>query len=303
MAISDSQKLDYLWKKIAYTAAKTDTLSNKLGANEAIASPMLNRGDLTWMQASLIPDSQPSTSDDIVTVYKDSLSNTVECDPDNTATQYRTWKTNLTDWIGPQFGASYLVKVFVDTAGSSTPESTGTRLFPTGSGNNDEWFFDYQAGVLNFIGTNLPNGINFSGKSIFIVGARYSGNVGVSTVSHLENVANVSFSAANVFIDSSTKSSVSSGSDTIVSSFDKDTFNYAKLMINVKDLINGQYQSSEVLLVHDGTDVKLTEYAIVHTSDEPVATFNASIDSSNVNITTSASSANNTISILRFLDS
>ena len=29
--------------------------------------------------------------------------------------------------------------------------------------------------MLNFIGTNLPNGVNFSGKSVYIEGARYTG--------------------------------------------------------------------------------------------------------------------------------
>ena len=45
--------------------------------------------------------------------------------------------------------------------------------------NNDEWFFDYESGVLNFIGTNFPNGKSFSGKSVYIKGARYIGAFGV----------------------------------------------------------------------------------------------------------------------------
>ena len=54
-------------------------------------------------------------------------------------------------------------------------------MFAVGSGNNDEWLFDYQSGVLNFIGTNLPNGVNFTGKSVYIAGARYIGSKGVGT--------------------------------------------------------------------------------------------------------------------------
>ena len=41
MAISDNQKLDYLFKKIGYGATKTDLNANKLAANEAIPSPLL----------------------------------------------------------------------------------------------------------------------------------------------------------------------------------------------------------------------------------------------------------------------
>ena len=57
--------------------------------------------------------------------------------------------------------------------------SISNKVFVTGSGNNDEWFFDYQSGVLNFIGTNLPNGKSFSGNSVYVEGARYTGSFGV----------------------------------------------------------------------------------------------------------------------------
>ena len=57
-------------------------------------------------------------------------------------------------------------------------------MFATGSGNDDEWFFDYQAGTLHFIGTNLPNGVSFTGKSVYISGGRYTGEFGIGTVSN-----------------------------------------------------------------------------------------------------------------------
>ena len=41
MAISDTQKVDFLWKKIAFAKAKTDTNANKKGPNEANPSPLL----------------------------------------------------------------------------------------------------------------------------------------------------------------------------------------------------------------------------------------------------------------------
>ena len=39
MAISNDQKLDYLFKKVGFGVSKTDTNANKLAANEAIPSP------------------------------------------------------------------------------------------------------------------------------------------------------------------------------------------------------------------------------------------------------------------------
>ena len=41
---------------------------------------------------------------------------------------------------------------------------------------------DYESGVLNFIGTNLPNGHTFTGKSVYIEGCRYTGTFGVGSL-------------------------------------------------------------------------------------------------------------------------
>ena len=182
MAITDAKKVDYLWKKIGYGATKTDTNANKAAPNEAIASPLLLRGDKTWNQASNIPASQPGSSSGVVTVYPTSAPN--ETTADATSTTSRSWKTGLTDWIPPEFGASYGVKVYIHTAGDAgNAAGSGTRVFAAGSGNNDEYFFDYQSGVLHFIGTNLPNGVNFSGKTVYICGARYTGTLGLQNFS------------------------------------------------------------------------------------------------------------------------
>jgi hypothetical protein len=301
MAISDDQKLDYLWKKIAFAATKTDTNANKLAANEAIPSTFLNRGDTLWNQADQIPAARPSTSSGVVTVYSDSTNNTVETTADGTSTQYRTWKTGLTNWIPPEYGASYLVSVYVSGTSDSAPETNGTRLFTTGSGNNDEWFFDYASGVLNFIGDNLPNGINFTNKTIYIKGARYTGTIGVEQLGSLSAVDTLTFSTSGAVIDSAIASNVAIGESTI-STWNKDNFNFAKLIVNTEDITYGQYQSSEVLLVHDGVDVKLTEYALIHTSTNPMITFNAHIESDSIVLKANANSANNTIKIVRILN-
>jgi len=183
VAISDSQKVDYLWKKLGYGATKTDTNGRKKAPNEAIVSPLLIRGDKVWAEAGFIPIVKPSSDYErvpgeiIVKVYDDNTGNTVETTEDGTSTALRTWITGITDWIPPEFGSTYQVKVFIDNASASNPESTGTQIFATGSGNDDEWFFDYQSGVLHFIGTNLPSSLS-STKRIYIVGATYTGVFG-----------------------------------------------------------------------------------------------------------------------------
>ena len=178
MAITDAKKVDYLWKKIGYGATKTDTNANKAAPNEAIASPLLLRGDKTWNQANLIPATKPGSSSGVVTCYL--TSSPVETTADGTSTTSRTWKTGTTDWIPPEFGSTYGVKVYIHTSSDAgNAGSISNQVFAAGSGNNDEWFFDYQSGVLHFIGANLPNGVNFSGKSVYISGARYTGTLGL----------------------------------------------------------------------------------------------------------------------------
>jgi hypothetical protein len=210
----ESQKLDYLWKKVGYGVAKTSIpppgSGSKEAYNESIPSPLLYRGDLVWTNSGDIPASPPSNTTSIVQVYKDGggggYSATVQCTEDFTAPDNQTWKTNLTNWIPTQFGDNYLVVVYVDTTGSTTPQTTGTRLFQTGSGSDDTWFFDYQAGILNFNGATIPSVIagGISGKSVFIVGYRYVGPIGVVGNAVLGNLTisntTISSSLANATI-------------------------------------------------------------------------------------------------------
>ena len=197
MAIQDSQKVDYLWKKLGYSATKTDTNANKKAPNEAIASPLLMRFDTMWSQSASIPSTLPASSAGVVTVYP--TSNPLETTLDGTATANRTWKTGLADWISPEFGSTYQVKVYIHTASDAVGATGGDQVFATGSGNDDEWFFDYQSGVLHFIGTNLPNGVNFTGKSVYVAGARYTGAFGVGSAGGDDaDIADFEFSGTTI---------------------------------------------------------------------------------------------------------
>ena len=89
---------------------------------------------------------------------------------------------NLTNWIAPSFGATYQVKIYAAGASESTPQTNGTQLYETGSGSDDQWYFDYQSGVLHFIGNNLPAEIGTSTANvIYAAGARYIGATGIGS--------------------------------------------------------------------------------------------------------------------------
>lgn len=212
---NESQQIDYLWKKLGYGVAKTAGTTGagaKQAYNESIASPLLYRGDLIWTQSGSIPASPPSGTTSIVEVYKDgggAYSPSVECSEDLTSPDNQTWLTNLANWIPTQFGDNYLVQIYAANVGVANPQTVGTQLFQSGSGNDDTWFFDYQAGVLNFNGANIPSVITggVAGKSIYVVGYQYVGIVGLSggaatgtSISNGTSNVNVVSSGGNVTV-------------------------------------------------------------------------------------------------------
>ena len=178
MAITDAKKVDYLWKKLGYGATKTDTNAAKKGPNEAIASPLLLRGDKVWNQANGIPATMPGSNTDVVTVYLTTAPD--ECAEDTTATTSRSWKTGLTDWIPPEFGSTYGVKVYIHTAGQMRVLPRQVEL---------EFMRPVQVTMMNFsliinlvyytllVLTYLME-LPFQENHVYVSGARYTGTIG-----------------------------------------------------------------------------------------------------------------------------
>ena len=77
MAISQSQKVDFLYKKLGFTKTKTGlsvdgTISGtkKAGFGEAIASPLIIADGSVWNQSELIPTTPPGSDTSIVKGYR-----------------------------------------------------------------------------------------------------------------------------------------------------------------------------------------------------------------------------------------
>ena len=190
MAASTEQKLDYLLKKIGYTASKTglaedSSLSGtkKAPFAEAIPSPLVTPSTTIWNESALIPTTPPGSDTAQVRVYLAGTSGhrmTVDSTVSGSRAfiAYSTYNNTSTailgDWIDPQFGDAYIIKVY-----KGDPNSGGTLLSAAGAGSNDTWFFDYSSGVLNFNGTVIPSGV--TDTNIYIVGYRYIGVKGLST--------------------------------------------------------------------------------------------------------------------------
>lgn len=75
----------------------------------------------------------------------------------------------------------------------------------------------------------------------------------------------------------------------IVDSNDKAVMCSAKYLMQVSS--GNQNQISEILVVHDGTNSKLTEYGILSTASEPLARFDTDILGNNVRVVAAMTSA------------
>jgi len=197
MAVSQAQIVDLLYKQ-AFGVTKTDTAQNKSPSNESIPSPALNRGDTAWTQADAIPNPAAAVTS-IVQAYVGA--NAVETIADNTTVPiggiYPTWKTQLTNWIPQEFGATYVVQVWVDNTAAANPTVTGTQIFADGSGGTGQFYYNYESGVLNFIGETIPAALT-AGKVLYIVGYRYVGLTGVTNLPSGTDIGNIQITGSNI---------------------------------------------------------------------------------------------------------
>ena len=194
MAASQQQKVDFLLKKIGYSASKTgraedDTVTwdGGSGSNtkkkpfaEPIPSPLVIPSTSIWSDSSLIPGTPPAASAHPVGIH--TVGNPYRLTHDATVgINTRTFIARSThgnqtasidgNWIDAQFGAEYAVRVFKDDATVGSNE-----LAQAGASESETWFFDYSSGILNFNGSTLPAGIGTD--NIYLVGYRYTGGTG-----------------------------------------------------------------------------------------------------------------------------
>ncbi len=200
MTIAIAQYVDLLFKKLQ-GVAKTANSTTKGASNESIASPAFIRGDVVWMQADKIT----STAAAIGNIANARTNgNSVECIADITVPPIGgirpTWLSNTAYWIPQEFGPTWLPKVFVGPTGAANIQSTGTQIFTAGIGGVGEYFFDTQAGVLNFIGETIPSVLT-AGNVVYISGYEYIGAIGVTNNPGNVNIGNLTI--ANTTISTS----------------------------------------------------------------------------------------------------
>ena len=207
MAASQEQKVDFLLKKIGYVQSKTGIAEDssisgtkKAPTEESKPSPLVVPSTSIWADSTLVPSTPPTSNTSYVGIY--TAANAFQLTHDNTVAGNRTFIARSTfgnqsssisgDWIDPSFGADYAVQVY-----KGDPDSGGVSLSPTGSGNSDEWFFDYSSGILNFNGTNVPSGITTS--NVYLIGYKYTGAKGAKPAAGIGIFSTLSVSGISTF--------------------------------------------------------------------------------------------------------
>lgn len=186
MAILDSEKIDFLWKKIIYGVTKTASAAAKFGSNETIASPTPVLPSSVWQRG----DDIPATPEANAFIQAYAGASRIRATNDPTAPANVAWlatttandlESRATNFIPPTFGSGYAVKVFIGDPNIGP----AARIFPDTTG--EEWVFDYAAGVLIFTGT-IPAGkaatigsgtVSVAGQGVYLELYRYIGPTGV----------------------------------------------------------------------------------------------------------------------------
>jgi len=160
MALTDSQKVDILWKSLQKRATSSTAKAFYEEANYSVSSVM---GSQIWSQAEQIPTPAVASSSAVISYHASVL-----LSEDVTVTGQKSFKTPLTDWIHPSIDGSYQVRVYQNNGSGGL----GAEVPPT---DTSDWVFDYNSGTLTFFGTNTSHV-----KPYLIKGWRYIGLKGVS---------------------------------------------------------------------------------------------------------------------------
>ena len=200
MAVSIAQYVDLLFKKLQ-GVSKTANSTVKSASNESIASPAFIRGDIIWMESNQIP----ATAQAVSGIANARINaNSVQCVADTTGPPiggiYPTWLSNVEYWIPQEMGATWLPKIYVGPAAAANIQATGTQIFAAGIGGVGEYYFDTQAGVLNFIGETIPTVLT-AGNVVYVSGYEYVGAIGVTNQPGNISIGNLQISNTTITTD------------------------------------------------------------------------------------------------------
>ena len=82
---------------------------------------------------------------------------------------------------------------------------------------------------------------------------------------------------------------------TAIMEFAAADFRTAKLIVQITNTVTGEYQSEEIMLIHDGSSAEFVEYGIIFTGSARLAAFSTSIASGTVSLIATGATADNQV--------
>jgi len=162
------------------------------------------------------------------------------------------------------------------------------------------------AGLANGgIGWGIDDDNNIGAAPYFLV-ERTTGNVGINTTTPSEKLdvaGNIKTNDSVLISDSQLKTTTTTRTESSAQ-FTADTFvatsyRTTKYLIEVRETSTSNFYSSELLLMHDGTDVYITEYGTLQTATSPVSSIDADISTGNVRLLITPSVSNTITKVYR----
>lgn len=134
-------------------------------------------------------------------------------------------------------------------------------------------------------------GLNVDSGTFYVDATNNYVGVQTETPTSMLQIKHGGFHTANLYTTATTANQV-------LDSWSVTAFRTAKYLVQVHDTANNDYQASEILLIHDGVDPYITEYAIVYTGGS-LAIFNADINGGNARLLVTPTNNTNEIKVIR----
>lgn len=134
--------------------------------------------------------------------------------------------------------------------------------------------------------------LNFAGTG---VSSSVSGNTATITINDPEYI---DVSGTNFYLISSS-STLNNFNEAVIDSFSLTMFRSAKYLIQVTESDTNNHYFGELLILHNGSDVILTEYGSLNVGNSPVSLFDADISGGNVRLKFTPSVTNSKILLTR----
>ena len=177
--------------------------------------------------------------------------------------------------------------------------------------------------MVGAISPNMPSSICFKLESINITGTGYAladilvGDLTATTITATNSITGasivfptsdgtsgqaivtngsgtLSFATVSGGLDGGTITTTSTTATTM-DSFAIGTYRSAKYQVSISDSTSGDYQHTEVSVVHDGTSAYFTQYGTITTDTSELATFGVDININTLRIRVTSASTNSTV--------